>query len=113
MSALSIQTTTPGTSADSLGNGGNQATNVVIDGGVLQYVGVGGITDRNVTIGAAGGTLTASGTGALVMNSTAAIGGTGARNLVLNGSSTDTNQLAAQLALSTGTLTKSARVPGV
>jgi fibronectin-binding autotransporter adhesin len=107
VSALSVQTATPGTSTDSLGNGGNQASKVVIDGGVLQYVGVGGTTDRNVTIGTSGGTLDASGTGALVMNSTAAIGGSGARNLVLNGSSSAINQLAAQLTLSTGTLTKS------
>src|SRR5690606_38386809 len=64
------------------------------------YVGAGGSTDRQFTLGTAGGTLAASGSGAIVYTSTAPItlDGTTARTITLRGTSTHDNTLAAEIA---------------
>ena len=89
--------------ANGLGISTNAASNLVLDGGTLQYTGAAAGTDRLFTVGsteAAGatGTLDASGTGALSFTNTGAIayGTTGqARTLGLTGTSTAANTLAA------------------
>ena len=80
----------------------NVASNLVLDGGTLQYTGAAINTDRLFTVGAgeaggATGTLDASGTGALNFTNTGAIAygsGAGARTLGLTGTSTAANTLA-------------------
>jgi fibronectin-binding autotransporter adhesin len=54
-----------GGTVSSLGQATNAAANLVFNGGTLRYVGAGNSTDRAFTIDAGGGTLDASGTGAL------------------------------------------------
>jgi fibronectin-binding autotransporter adhesin len=87
-----------GNANSSIGAAGADAGNLVLDGGVLRYVGTGDSTDRRFTVGTAGGGLDASGTGALLFTSTApvafAVPDT-ATTLTLAGSSNDDNTLAA------------------
>ncbi|WP_300931767.1 hypothetical protein, partial [Prosthecobacter sp.] len=65
--------------ADFLANGGsvsnigastNAATNLVLNGGTLQYTGGATSTDRLFSVGSSGGTLDASGTGAVKFTNT-------------------------------------------
>ncbi|MET3654872.1 beta strand repeat-containing protein, partial [Dyella japonica] len=95
-------------SVSSLGNGGavssigastNAGTNLVLNGGVLLYTGAAADTDRLFTLGVSGGTLDASGTGALNWTNTGAItiAFGGVRTLTLTGSNTGANTLAASL----------------
>ncbi len=98
-----------GASTSSIGDSSNAATNLVLDGGSLSYVGTGvgnGTTDRNFTLGTAGGGLDASGASgsAMVLTSTSAVTliTGGARALTLSGSNTDSNTLAASIGNSTG-----------
>ena len=51
-----------------IGASGNAASNLILTGGGLQYTGTGGSTDRLFTVAATGGTLDASGSGAIVFN---------------------------------------------
>jgi fibronectin-binding autotransporter adhesin len=104
--SLEVMTATPTTQKDSLGGSNNTAASLTINGGILQYVGAGSTTDRLFTVGASGATLDAIGTGAIVFNNAAALGGSGNRNLVLTGSNTGNNELAAVIGLAAGTLTK-------
>jgi fibronectin-binding autotransporter adhesin len=95
----------------SIGASTSGAGNLVLNGGTLQYVGVGGSTDRQFTLGNSGGGLDASGTGAINFTSTApvALTGSGSRTLTLAGSNTGDNRLSARLddpAGSTTALTK-------
>ncbi|RUT98515.1 autotransporter outer membrane beta-barrel domain-containing protein, partial [Mesorhizobium sp. USDA-HM6] len=84
----------------SIGASSSGPTNLVI-GGTLSYVGTGDSTDRQFTLGTAGGTLDASGSGAINFTSTAPItlsGSNTARTLTLGGGNTGNNSLAAQIA---------------
>ncbi|HWA25942.1 MAG TPA: autotransporter-associated beta strand repeat-containing protein, partial [Lacunisphaera sp.] len=80
------------------GNGTNDASNaasLVLDGGTLQYTGGGNSTTRLFTLTDNGGTIDASGTGALVFTqSTASIAhtGAGAHTLTFTGTYTGANQ---------------------
>ena len=89
-----------GAAASSIGQSSNIAANLVFDGGTLQYVGGAASTDRLFTLAAGGGTLDASGTGALNLTNVAAVSFSGAataRSLTLTGSNTGANTLAAQI----------------
>jgi hypothetical protein len=59
-----------------------------IIGGTLQYIGAGNSTDRLFTLGANGGTLDASSTGALTVAGGSTVSGTG--TLILNGGNVET-----------------------
>ncbi len=75
------------------------AGNLVLNGGTLSYAGTGDSTNRQFTLGAGGGTLDASGSGAVRFTSTAAtaLDGAGSRTLTLSGTNTANNSLAAQI----------------
>jgi len=94
---LSVTTLANGGTASSIGDSANAAANLVLNGGTLRYTGGAVSSDRLFSIGTSGGTLDASGTGALNLNNTGAMGtpGTGTRTLTLTGSNTDDNTLAA------------------
>jgi fibronectin-binding autotransporter adhesin len=62
---LAVGTLSAGGSNSSIGASPNAATNLVINGGTLQYLGSGSTTDRLFTIGLGNATLDASGTGAV------------------------------------------------
>ncbi len=81
----------------SCGIGSTGAT--VLDGGALEYTGVGDNCNRMMTLGVNGGALAASGTGRLLLSNNKAmtlVSG-GPRTLTLEGSNTGTNTLAAIL----------------
>ena len=70
---LSVATLSNGGSASGIGQSTNLATNLVFNGGTLQYTGAAASTDRLFTVQASGGTLDASGTGALTWSNTGTI----------------------------------------
>ena len=86
---------------NSLGLSTNVATNLVLDGGTLQYTGAAVSTDRLFTLGVNGGALDASGSGAvnftgngnMVLNTPT----TTARTLTLTGTNIGNNTLAAKI----------------
>jgi fibronectin-binding autotransporter adhesin len=84
--------------ASSIGSSGPEPTNFIINGG-LAYIGAGSTTDRQFTVGVAGASLSASGTGPVNFTSTAPITftGTNARTLTLRGANTDNNTLSAEI----------------
>jgi autotransporter-associated beta strand protein len=93
---LSVGTLAAGGTASGIGKATAAASNLIIDGGTLQYTGGTVSTNRQFTMGAGGATLDASGTGAVTYsNTTMALTGNGARTLTLTGSNTSTNTLAA------------------
>ena len=107
-----------GGTASSIGLSTNAAANLVLDGGTLQYANTSAAesTDRLFTLTSNGGTLDASGSGAVTFagNGSGAANaiantGTSARTLTLTGTNTGTNTLAPILADNTGatSLTKS------
>ncbi len=84
-----------GGTASSIGQATNAAANLVFDGGALRYAGTGDSTDRGFTLTNSGGTIDASGSGALAMTATAmAHSGSAGRTLTLAGSNTGNNSLA-------------------
>ncbi|WP_428937899.1 beta strand repeat-containing protein [Fontivita pretiosa] len=95
---------------NSIGNGGSpspigasaaDAANLVINGGALRYAGGGSSTNRLFTVGNSGGTIDASGTGAIQFTNTGAhvASGTAAsRTLTLTGTNTGNNTIAGVLA---------------
>ncbi|MBZ9738665.1 autotransporter-associated beta strand repeat-containing protein [Mesorhizobium sp. CO1-1-4] len=85
--------------ASSIGDSSAAATNLVLDGGTLQYIGAVGSTNRQFTLGSGGGTFDASGSGAINFTSTAAVtlSGAGNRTLTLTGTNTANNTLAARI----------------
>ena len=90
--------------AGNLGAASNAASNLVISGGILEYVGSGETSDRSFTLTGGGGTIRAnSPTGAL---SLAGVAGTA--NLVLEGASPPEaiNQLTGVVAIGSGSLIK-------
>ncbi|MFC5453241.1 autotransporter-associated beta strand repeat-containing protein [Prosthecobacter fluviatilis] len=95
---LSVTNLADGGSASGIGAAANVATNLVLNGGTLQYTGSGSSTDRLFSVGTSGGTLNASGTGAVNFTNTGSMGfnsQTGARTLTLTGTNTGANSVAA------------------
>ena len=101
---LSVATLANGGLSSNLGASSNAAANLVFDGGTLAYTGSAVSTDRLFTITNNGGTIDASGTGALNFTNAGAIAytGTNARSLTLTGSNTGNNTLSPVFANSTG-----------
>lgn len=99
VSVLTISSIANGGSPSSLGASASDAANLTFSG-TLRYIGSGHSSDRLFSIGAGMRTLEASGTGALNLNNPGSVGllGTGARTLVLSGTNTGNNTLAATLA---------------
>lgn len=98
---LAVACLTDGGTASSIGISSAAASNLVINGGTLRYIGTGGSTDRRFTLGASGGNaLDASGTGAINFTSNApatfAAANT-AQTLTLTGTNTGDNKLATRL----------------
>lgn len=63
-----------GGSASSIGAASSDASNILLQGATLKYVGAGDATDRLFTIGTGGATLDASGTGAVVFSNAGLLG---------------------------------------
>jgi fibronectin-binding autotransporter adhesin len=82
-----------------LGCSSNGAANLVLNGGTLKYAGAAVAIDRLFGLGANGGTLDASGSGALSLTNSGAAGfvDNGAHTLALAGTNTGANTLAASL----------------
>lgn len=97
---LSANTLADGGFNSSIGASTNVATNLVLDGGALKYVGSGASTDRLFTVARGGGIIDASGTGAVNFTNTGNLGygssnPTTTRTLTLTGTNTGNNTLAA------------------
>ena len=94
---ISVSTVADGGLNSNLGASAPTADKLVIRGGTLAYTGGGGSTNRLFTLGTSGGTLDASGTGALNLSSSGNMGfdGSGTRTLTLTGSNTGDNELRA------------------
>jgi autotransporter-associated beta strand protein len=102
-----------GNAPSGIGSSANAAANLVLDGGTLQYTGPAASTDRLFTVTGNGGTLDASGTGALVFSNTgAAVFSGAATTLTLTGTSTAQNSLAAILANGTAATSVTKTGPG-
>ena len=97
---LTVGVLANGGSASDIGQSGSAAANLLLNGGTLQYTGPAAGIDRLFTVGTAGGTIDASGSGALTLNNSGsvALSGSGARAFTLKGTSADDNTLAAALA---------------
>lgn len=80
--------------------GAVQSSVLTLDGGSLRYTGSGESRPQAFTLSQNGGTLEASGTGALILNAATNVNltGAGARTLTLAGTSTATNTLLSTLA---------------
>lgn len=101
---LNATETANGGVTSSIGQAPNTAPYLVLNGGTLQYAGGTASTDRQFTLGANGGVLDASGSGALAWNGNSGSGGTavnavaqpgsGARTLTLTGSNAGANTFA-------------------
>ncbi|XHR28384.1 MAG: autotransporter-associated beta strand repeat-containing protein [Chthoniobacteraceae bacterium] len=86
-----------GGSNSNLGAASNIATNLVFNGGTLKYTGTAQSSDRLFSVGTGGGTIDASGSGALNLTNIGAMGfnsQAGARTLTLTGTNTGANTLA-------------------
>lgn len=96
---LSVSTIGNGVAPSNLGNATNSAANLVLNGGALQYTGALLSTNRTFTVGSSGGTLDASGTGALTLTASPSISGTNTpRTLTLTGTNTGNNTLSGVIA---------------
>ncbi|WP_395753761.1 autotransporter-associated beta strand repeat-containing protein [Prosthecobacter sp.] len=110
---ISVSSLANGGSASNIGAATNDAANLVLNGGTLQYTGAGSSTDHLFSISNSGATLDASGTGAVNFTNTGAMaflsGQTNAKTLTLTGSNTGSNTLAAAIGDNVGatSLTKS------
>ncbi len=85
----------------SIGSSSGAASNLVLNGGTLRYVGVGGATNRQFTLGASTTSkLDASGTGAIAFTHAGPLtfaSANTAQTLTLGGTNTGNNDLAAQI----------------
>ena len=94
---LSVSTLANGGVASGLGKSTNAAISLILNGGTLQYTGGAVSTDRLFSVGTAGGTLDASGIGAVTFAGVGTIGfnsqATGTRTLTLTGTSVALNAL--------------------
>ena len=84
---LQVSCLANGGSNSAIGAAGTAASNLVLNGGTLQYSGAAGSTNRLFTLGSSGGTIASSGTGALAFTNAGAVGfsGAGNRTLTLDG----------------------------
>jgi autotransporter-associated beta strand protein len=82
--------------ANPLGGSTNDPSNLIINGGTLQYVGPAGSTDRLFTVGSANATVDSSGTGALNFTNpgSLAFNGTASTVLTLTGNAAAVNTFA-------------------
>ncbi len=98
---LEVAVLTNGSGPSGLGQSTSTATNVVLNGGTLRYIGAGGSTNRLFTVGAgaSGGALDASGTGLINFDNSGSLNsiGAGVRTLTLTGSNAGDNTLAAAI----------------
>ncbi|HWX21681.1 MAG TPA: DUF5010 domain-containing protein [Candidatus Binatia bacterium] len=96
---IQVGTLANGGTDSHIGQSSNAAANLVLNGGSLRYVGAAVGIDRLFSVGSAGGTLDASGSGALTLNNTGAMGfaDSGSHSVTLTGSSTAANTLAAAI----------------
>lgn len=92
---LEVTVLANGGSASSIGAASTSAGNLVINGGTLRYTGSGDTTNRLFSIGNQGGTIDASGSGAVAFLGTGNISasGTGNRTLTLTGNTSDANTI--------------------
>jgi autotransporter-associated beta strand protein len=93
-----------GDSPSGIGSSTSDAANLVLDGGTLQYTGAATSTDRLFTVTGKGGTLDASGSGAVTFSATSPVifSGAGDTTLTLTGTSPAKNTLAAAIVDGTG-----------
>lgn len=84
---LQVGTLANGGSPSDIGQSANTASNLVLNGGTLQYTGAGASIDRLFTLGTAGGIIDNEGGGTLAWNNPGSIGlsSSGSRNLILTG----------------------------
>jgi fibronectin-binding autotransporter adhesin len=97
---LAISILANGGTASGLGKSGNAAANLIFDGGTLRYTDAAVSTDRQFTLAAKGGTIDASGTGALTLAATGAVSLGGSNTspvLTLTGTNTGNNTFAGTL----------------
>ncbi|HWY51274.1 MAG TPA: autotransporter-associated beta strand repeat-containing protein [Chthoniobacterales bacterium] len=95
---LSVSSLANGGSNSNIGASSNAATNLVLNGGTLQYTGATVSTDRLFSVGTSGGTIDASGSGAVNFTNTGSMGfnsQSGTRTLTLTGTNTGSNTFAA------------------
>jgi sialate O-acetylesterase len=87
-----------------IGQSSSAATNLVLNGGTLKYTGGAVAIDRLFSLGTSGGTLDASGSGALTLNNAGPVGfvDSGTHTLTLAGTSGSANTLAASLGDNSG-----------
>lgn len=104
---ISVGVLANGGSSSNLGASSSSAAHLVFLGGTLNYTGTGHSTDRLFTIGAGGGTLISSGSGALNLTNTGSVAfnGAGNRTLTLSGTNTGNNILAASVSNNGGNAT--------
>jgi autotransporter-associated beta strand protein len=91
---VSVTALANGGSPSSLGQSSNAASNLVINGGTLRYIGSGSSTDRLLTLGSSGGRISASGTGPVDFTNTGSLAFSTPDvpvTLTLSGSNTGTN----------------------
>ncbi|HEY8993364.1 MAG TPA: autotransporter-associated beta strand repeat-containing protein [Lacunisphaera sp.] len=108
---LSASSLADGGSNSSIGASSNAASNLILNGGTLQYTGAAVSTDRLFSLQASS-SINASGTGAVNFTNTGSMdfnGGTAAKTLTLTGTNTGANTIAAIIGDNTGatSLTKS------
>ena len=113
INAGTLQATTlaNGGSNSSIGSASTASTNLILNGGTLEYVGAGGGTNRLFSLQTSS-TLDSSGTGAVSFTNASAIGfnsGTAAKTLTLDGTNTGANNITPIIGDNTGatSLTKS------
>lgn len=96
---LNVASLANGGNPSDLGAASSDAANLVLNGGTLGYTGPGASSDRLFTLGTSGGTIDASGSGALrlVNNGSIGLSGAGQRVLTLAGSNDAENTLAGAL----------------
>jgi fibronectin-binding autotransporter adhesin len=112
---LAVSSLADGGSTSGIGASTSAATNLVINGGTLRYTGAAASTDRLFSLGTASGFIDASGSGALQFTNAGSMGfnsQSGARTLVLTGTSTGENSLAASIGDSGGATSLSKRNTG-
>jgi autotransporter-associated beta strand protein len=89
---LSVSIMSNGGGGSGVGASSNAATNLILNGGTLEYTGTSNITtDRLFSVGSSGGGIAVSSSGSLIFNGTGSIGfnsQTGSRTLTLGGTGT-------------------------
>lgn len=102
--AISVSTLANGGSNSNIGASSNAAGNLILNGGTLIYTGAAASTDRLFSL-QSGGTINASGSGAVSFTNTGAMGfngNTAAKTLTLTGSNAGDNTIASVIGNNTG-----------